>query len=55
MEEHITNYQAASVLMGKGRNAGGGAAGLIKVGALRESLTLKCGLAYVTTLLITSP
>jgi len=34
---------------GQGRNRGGGAAGLIKVGALRESLTLKCGLAYVTT------
>jgi len=45
----------ALALLGKGRNAGEGAAGLIKVGALRESLTLKCGLAYVTTLLITSP
>ena len=29
-EEHMANYQAARALMGKGRNAGEGAAGLFK-------------------------
>ena len=29
-EEHMANYQAARALMGKGRNAGEGAAGLSK-------------------------
>ena len=32
-EEHMANYQAARALMGKGRNAGGGAAGLSKSSA----------------------
>ena len=32
-EEHIANYQAARALMGKGRNAGEGAAGLSKSSA----------------------
>jgi hypothetical protein len=30
VEEHMANYQAARALMGKGRNAGEGAAGLSK-------------------------
>jgi len=41
--------------MGKGRNAGGGSGRADQGRRVRESLTLKCGLAYVTTLLITSP
>jgi hypothetical protein len=32
-EEHMANYQAARALMGKGRNAGEGAAGLSKSSA----------------------
>ena len=35
VEEHMANYQAARALMGKGRNAGEGAAGLSRNG-LRE-------------------
>ena len=34
-EEHMANYQAARALLGKGRNAGEGAAGLSRNG-LRE-------------------
>ena len=33
MEEHTTNYRAAKAFMGKGRNAGEGAAGLSKSSA----------------------
>jgi len=32
-EEHMANYQAARALLGKGRNAGEGAAGLSKSSA----------------------
>ena len=32
-EEHMANYRAARALMGKGRNAGEGAAGLSKSSA----------------------
>ena len=32
-EEHVANYQAARALLGKGRNAGEGAAGLSKSSA----------------------
>src|SRR5947207_10308719 len=32
-EEHMANYRAARALIGKGRNAGEGAAGLSKKGA----------------------
>jgi hypothetical protein len=33
VEEHMANYRAARALMGKGRNAGEGAAGLSKSSA----------------------
>ncbi len=33
VEEHMANYQAARALLGKGRNAGEGAAGLSKSSA----------------------
>jgi hypothetical protein len=37
-EEHMANYQAARALMDKGRNAGGGAAGLSKSSAKKAAL-----------------
>ena len=39
-EEHIANYQAARALMGKGRNAGGGAAGLSRNGLRKQTAGL---------------
>ena len=36
-EEHMANYQAARALMGKGRNAGEGAAGLSKSSAKKDA------------------
>jgi len=36
-EEHMANYQAARALLGKGRNAGGGAAGLSKSSAKKDA------------------
>ena len=37
-EEHTANYQAAKALMGKGRNAGEGAAGLSKSSAKKSAV-----------------
>ena len=37
-EEHMANYQAARALMGKGRNAGEGAAGLSKSSAKKVAV-----------------
>ena len=36
-EENMTNYQAARALLGKGRNAGEGAAGLSKSSAKKRA------------------
>jgi len=38
VEEHMANYRAARALMGKGRNAGEGAAGLSKSSAKKSAL-----------------
>ena len=37
-KEHMANYQAARALIGKGRNAGGGAAGLSKSSAKKSAV-----------------
>ena len=37
-EEHMANYQTARALMGKGRNAGKGAAGLSKRSAKKAAV-----------------
>jgi hypothetical protein len=37
VEEHMANYQAARALLGKGRNAGEGAAGLSKSSAKKAA------------------
>jgi hypothetical protein len=37
-EEHMANYQAARALLGKGRNAGKGAAGLSKSSAKKGAV-----------------
>jgi uncharacterized protein YdhG (YjbR/CyaY superfamily) len=39
-EEHMANYQAARALMGKGRNAGEGAAGLSRNGLRKQTAGL---------------
>jgi hypothetical protein len=38
VEDHMTNYQAARALLGKGRNAGEGAAGLSKSSAKKDAV-----------------
>ena len=38
VEEHMVNYRAARALMGKGRNAGEGAAGLSKISAEKSAV-----------------
>jgi hypothetical protein len=42
-EEHMANYQAARALLGKGRNAAEGAAGLSKSSAKKTKSAVKNG------------